>query len=237
VDTHLNYADFLEQKRVIDPATGLSVIPTLNPQLFDFQHDIVAWALRRGRAAIFADCGLGKTPMQLEWARHIPGKALVLAPLAVAQQTMREGEKFGIKAKYQRDDKDLGQITITNYEMLEHFNPDDFAGIVLDESSILKSYDGKTRTQIIDSFAKTPFRLACTATPAPNDYMELGNHAEFLGVMSRVEMLSMFFVHDGGETQKWRLKGHAETEFWKWLASWAVMIRKPSGLGSIAVKR
>ncbi len=227
-----SYEDFLAHKRVIDPATGLQDVPPLNPQLFDFQRDIVAWALKRGRAAIFADCGMGKTPMQLEWARHIPGNVLILAPLAVAAQTVREGEKFGIAVKYARDQKDAGEgITITNYEMLEHFDPAAFAGVVLDESSILKAYDGKTRTRIIEAFAKTPFRLACTATPAPNDYMELGNHAEFLGVMSRTEMLAMFFVHDGGETQQWRLKGHAETEFWKWLCSWAVMIRKPSDLG------
>lgn len=228
----LNYEDFLQQKAITDPSTGLTEIPELNHQLFDFQHDIVSWALRRGRAAIFADCGMGKTPMQLEWASKVPGKVLILAPLAVAQQTVREGAKFGIDVTYARQQSDAGAgITIANYEMLEHFNPDEFAGVVLDESSILKSYDGKTRTQIIDAFKKAPFRLACTATPAPNDYMELGNHAEFLGVMSRVEMLSMFFVHDGGETQKWRLKGHAEVEFWKWLASWAVMIRKPSDLG------
>lgn len=227
-----SYEDFLAHKRVIDPATGLQDVPPLNPQLFDFQRDIVGWALKRGRAAIFADCGMGKTPMQLEWARHIPGNVLILAPLAVAAQTVREGEKFGIAVKYAREQHQAEQgITITNYEMLEHFDPSEFDGVVLDESSILKAYDGKTRTRIIDAFAKTPFRLACTATPAPNDYMELGNHAEFLGVMSRVEMLAMFFVHDGGETQQWRLKGHAESEFWKWLCSWAVMIRKPSDLG------
>jgi superfamily II DNA or RNA helicase len=225
------YDAFLDRKAIIDPATGLDSVPVLSVSLFDFQRDIVAWALRRGRAAIFADCGLGKTLMQLEWARRIPGDVLILAPLAVSAQTVREGDKFGITVRIARKQPDVvSGITITNYEMLQHFDPSRFAGIVLDESSILKSYDGKTRTQIIESFAHTPFRLACTATPAPNDYMELGNHAEFLGVMSRVEMLSMFFVHDGGETQKWRLKGHAETEFWKWMASWAVCIRKPSDL-------
>ena len=229
----MKYQEFIKTKAIIDSATGLKDIPQLNPLLFPFQRDIVTWALRRGRAAIFADCGMGKTPMQLEWAKHIPGKVLILAPLAVAQQTVREAAKFGIEdVAYSRKSSDsLGHITITNYEMLEHFNPDDFAGIVLDESSILKAYDGKTRTQIVDGFAQTPFRLACTATPAPNEYMELGNHAQFLSVMSYTEMLSMFFVHDGGETQKWRLKGHAETDFWKWLCSWAVMIRKPSDLG------
>ena len=228
----MSYAQFLARKAIADPATGLRTIPALCAALFDFQRDIVAWALRRGRAAIFADCGLGKTPMQLEWARHVPGNVLILAPLAVAAQTVREGQKFGIEVRYARKQADvLPGITIANYEMLEHFDAAYFTGIVLDESSILKSYDGATRTAIIEAFRQTPFRLACTATPAPNDYMELGNHAEFLGVMSRAEMLAMFFVHDGGETQKWRLKGHAESEFWKWLASWAVCIRKPSDLG------
>jgi len=227
-----DYAEFLARKAAVDPATGLDVVPALNPALFDFQRDIVTWALRRGRAAIFADCGLGKTPMQLEWARHVPGEVLILAPLAVSSQTVREGQKFGVPVCYARsDDQITERITITNYEMLDHFDIGRFNGVVLDESSILKSYTGKIRTQIIDGFAQTPFRLACTATPAPNDYMELGNHSQFLGVMSYTEMLSMFFVHDGGETQKWRLKGHAEADFWKWLCSWAVMIRKPSDLG------
>jgi superfamily II DNA or RNA helicase len=227
-----SYTDFIAAKAVTSPLAGLTEIPDLSAHLFPFQTDIVRWALKRGRAAIFADCGMGKTPMQLEWAKHIPGNVLILAPLAVAQQTVREGEKFGIPVRYCRAQSavDAG-ITIANYEMLEHFDPAYFAGIVLDESSILKSYDGATRTAIIQAFTQTPYRLACTATPAPNDYMELGNHAEFVGSMSRVEMLSMFFVHDGGETQKWRLKGHAERDFWKWLASWAVMIRKPSDLG------
>lgn len=226
------YAEFLASKAAVDPMTGLSDIPPLNPLLFPFQHDIVAWALRRGRAAIFADCGMGKTPMQLEWARHVPGRVLILTPLAVAAQTVREAAKFGIDGvAYSRSSDSNARIVVTNYEMLDRFSPDDFAGVVLDESSILKAFDGKTRTKIIETFAQTPYRLACTATPAPNDYMELGNHAEFLSVMARTEMLSMFFVHDGGETQKWRLKGHAETDFWRWLCSWAVMIRKPSDLG------
>ncbi|HUW34295.1 MAG TPA: DNA methyltransferase, partial [Planctomycetota bacterium] len=226
------YTKFLNQKQVQDPDTGLKKIPPLNPMLFDWQQAITRWALRRGRACIFADCGLGKTPMQLEWARHVPGRVLVIAPLAVAKQTIHEGEKFGIHAEYARhqDDSDANIVT-TNYEMLSHFDPSKFAGVVLDESSILKSYDGKYRTQILEAFKNTPYRLACTATPAPNDYMELGNHSEFMGVMSRQEMLAMFFVHDGGETQKWRLKGHAETDFWEWLASWSVMVRTPEDLG------
>jgi superfamily II DNA or RNA helicase len=230
-----DYESFLARKAFVDPPTGLSRVPTLNEYLFDFQRDIVTWALRRGRAAIFADCGMGKTPMQLEWARHVPGPVLILAPLAVAGQTIREAAKFGVEAEYVRSQAEIrasaARIFVANYEMLQHFKPEHFAGIVLDESSILKAYDGATRTAIIEAFRATPFRLACTATPAPNDYMELGNHAEFLGAMSRVEMLSMFFVHDGGETQKWRLKGHAEADYWRWLCSWAVMIRKPSDLG------
>ena len=226
------YSEFLESKKIVSVPTGIEGKIEINPLLFDFQRDITRWALKRGRACIFADCGLGKTPMQLEWANHIPGKVLILAPLAVSEQTIREGHKFGIEnIIYSLDGSIESRITITNYERLERFNPDDFTGIVLDESSILKSYTGKYRTMIIERFSKVPYRLACTATPAPNDFMELGNHAEFVGAMSRTEMLSMFFVHDGGETQKWRLKGHAEGEFWKWVCSWAVMIRKPSDLG------
>lgn len=227
-----DYNKFLDKKKQLNIDTGLIEIPELNSHLFDFQKAIVRWALRRGRAAIFADCGLGKTIMQLEWAVRVPGNVLILAPLAVAQQTVEEGAKFGINLNYAKDQSEVTQkITITNYERLEKFNSEHFNAIVLDESSILKSYDGSTRTTIIQSFAKTQFKLACTATPAPNDFMELGNHAEFLGVMSRTEMLSMFFVHDGGETQKWRLKGHAESEFWKWICQWAVNMRKPSDLG------
>lgn len=226
------YAEFIVSKAVSSPGAGLTAIPQLHDELFPFQRDIVVWALRRGRAAIFADCGMGKTLMQLEWARSIGGDVLILAPLAVAQQTVREGEKFGIPVHYCRSQALSRQgLNITNYEMLEHFDPSKWRGIVLDESSILKAYDGKTRTAIIEAFKDTPYRLACTATPAPNDFMELGNHAEFLGVMSRVEMLSMFFFHDGGETQTWKLKGHAEDDFWRWLASWSVMIRQPSDLG------
>ena len=225
------YDKFLELKKLSDSATGLKIIPRLNGKLFDFQADIVKWSLTRGRAAIFADCGLGKTPMQLEWASHVPGDVLILAPLAVSSQTVREGKKFGIPVNRCQSQKDVKPgINITNYERLDGFDASKFTGSVLDESSILKSYDGKTRTKIIEAFQKTPFRLAATATPSPNDYMELGNHAEFLGVMTRAEMLGMFFVHDGGETQKWRLKGHAQKDFWQWVCSWAVMIRKPSDL-------
>lgn len=239
----LDYNEFLERKRIMSTPVGFDVeidaAEIVNPVLFPYQKDIVRWACKRGRAAIFSRYGTGKTPMQLEWARlvcsYTTGNVLILAPLAVAQQTKREAEKFDVRGVNvtvcrKQDDVRPG-INITNYEMLPHFDTSQFVGVVLDESSILKAYDGKTRTAIIEAFSGTPYRLACTATPAPNDHMELGNHAEFLGVMSRVEMLSMFFVHDGGDTSKWRLKGHAESEFWKWVCSWAVMLRKPSDLG------
>lgn len=226
-----DYQAFLEGKAFVAPPTGIEPPEELHEALFPFQADIVRWALRRGRAAIFADCGLGKTLMQLVWASHIPGKVLVLAPLAVTQQTVAEGERFGIFVDASRDGKPAGQITVTNYEQLHKFNPDDYEGVVLDESSIIKNYSGKMRNQILSSFQETPYRLACTATPAPNDHMELGNHAEFIGVMSRVEMLAHFFCHDGGDTSKWRLKGHAIEVFWEWVATWAVMIQQPSDLG------
>lgn len=231
------YEAFLQTKVTFDLPTGFEVQDKdLNPKLFDFQKAIVKWALKRGRAATFCDCGLGKTPMQLEWARHVcehtKGRVLILAPLAVAQQTVREGKKFGIHVEYARQSAESkASIVITNYEMLKNFSASDFIGVVLDESSAIKAYSGKFRNEVIEIFAKTPFKLACTATPAPNDFMELGNHAEFLGVMSRTEMLCTYFIHDGGETSKWRLKGHAEDPFWKWMCSWSVFIRKPSDLG------
>lgn len=198
--------------------------------LFDFQKDVVKWALRKGRAAVFADCGLGKTFMQLEWARQITGKTLIVSPLAVADQTIREGKKLGLEVAYSRTPIDA-PLTITNYQMLHNFDPQLYDAVVLDESSIIKHFSGKIRNQIIEGFRNTPYRLACTATPAPNDYMELGNHSEFLGYLSRAEMLSTFFVHDGGDTSKWRLKRHAVKDFWKWVCSWAVNIRRPSDLG------
>ena len=231
----MDYQDFLASKRMAQKPCGFE--PTdLNAHLFDFQRDIVTWACRKGRAAIFADCGMGKTIMQLEWAqqvfKHRGGKILIVAPLAVSAQTCREGRMFGIEVKKCRTSDDLTDgINITNYEMLSHFEGVDFSAVVLDESSILKSYSGAIRNQIIDMFKFTPFKLACTATPAPNDYMELGNHSEFLGCMDRTEMLAMFFIHDGGDTSKWRLKGHAASRFWDWLASWACMVTKPSDLG------
>ena len=208
----------------------------LNPKLYGFQRDIVRWALAKGRAAIFADCGLGKTPMQLEWAYQVykrkGGCVLILAPLAVSSQTVAEGIKFGVDVTLCEKADDLKPgVNITNYEKLDKFTGCTFSGVVLDESSILKAFTGKVRNQIIDFFSHTPFRLACTATPAPNDYMELGNHSEFLGIMSYSEMLAMFFVHDGGQTSKWRLKGHAEEVFWQWMGSWAVVMNSPVDLG------
>ncbi|ABO49726.1 helicase domain protein [Desulforamulus reducens MI-1] len=233
----MNYEKFIKQKQQIVAPSGFSVSrDDINPGLFEFQKDIVKWALKRGRAAIFAGTGLGKSRMQVEWGQKIHeltgGDVLLLAPLAVAAQTVREGAALGYEVHLCRSQDDVKPgLNITNYEMLHHFEPILFSGIVLDESSILKSFTGKIRNEIIESFAFTPYRLACTATPAPNDYMELGNHAEFLGVMSRTEMLSMYFVHDGGRTSQWRLKGHAESDFWAWVASWGVVLEKPSDLG------
>jgi hypothetical protein len=231
-----NYDRFLANKQVVHQASGF-VPDSLSPKLFEFQRDITRWTIERGRAAIFADCGLGKTPMQLQWAESVVRKfnrpVLILAPLAVSKQTQREGEKFGIPVTVAASDMDVRKpgIYVTNYEKLQHFDPSRFPGVVLDESSILKSFTGATRNMLIERFAMTPMKLCCTATAAPNDFMELGNHSEFFGVLTRTEMLSTFFVHDGGDTAKWRLKGHAEEEYWKWVCSWAMMVRKPSDLG------
>lgn len=228
----MNYANFLATKHIVDVPTGKPCDASdVHAMLFDFQRSIVAWAVKRGRAAIFADCGLGKTLMQLEWARLVGGRCLILAPLAVSGQTVREARKIGLVAKYAKEQSEVTEsITITNYERLAKFDPSQFDSVVLDESSILKSFDGKTRTALIEAFAKTPYRLCCTATPAPNDHSELGNHSQFLGVMSSRDMLATFFVKDG-DANNWRLKGHAEDAFWKWLVSWSVCIRRPSDIG------
>jgi hypothetical protein len=230
------YEDFLFNKGISDPMTGLTNIPELPDCLFPHQIDIVKWALRRGRAAIFAGTGLGKSLMELAWADAVCKKtgcmALLLAPLAVSAQMMREAKKFGINARIVTSQSECGLgINITNYQKLDHFDISAFGAIVLDESSILKNKDGHYASKMISEFQIIPFRLAATATPAPNDFMELGQHAEFLGIMKQTDMLATFFVHDGGETQKWRLKGHAENEFWRWMASWSVMLRSPSDLG------
>ena len=227
----MNYKKYISGKMEVSERVGITGAH-ISDALFPWQADLVARALSRGRFCLFTDTGTGKTIMQLEWAKHVAekGRVLILAPLAVAEQTVTEGVKLDMALKYLRED-DGSRIVVTNYEMLSHFNPEDFVGIVLDESSILKSFTGKIRTQIIDSFAATTYRLACTATPAPNDHMELGNHAEFLGEKSRTEMLAEYFVHDGSSTQAWRLKGHAEDIFWRWICSWAAFMGRPSDLG------
>lgn len=227
----MNYESFVASKSAFTAFPGITDA-VIGGHLFPHQRDLVTWALRKGRAAVFADTGLGKTAMQVEWAKHVSqhGRVLILAPLAVAPQTVVEAARFGAGIAYRRwDAGDL--ITITNYEMMGAFDLSQFSGIVLDESSILKAFDGKTRNAIIGGFAATPFRLACTATPAPNDFTELGNHSEFLGVKTRTEMLAEYFVHDGGDTSEWRLKGHAIKSFWRWLATWGAVVRKPSDLG------
>lgn len=231
----VGYDAFIRSKAAADVPTGFAP-SKLGSHLFDFQAAIVDWACKRGRAAIFADTGLGKTAMQAEWARqvaaHTGGRVLILAPLCVAQQTVEEESKFGTAIKYCRKESQAdGDLIITNYEMVEHFDAQDYAGVVLDESSILKSHDSKTRARIIEMFGRTPYRLSCTATPSPNDHMELGNQAEFLGVMSAVEMLAMYFIHDGGDTAQWRLKGHGKQRFWEWMSTWSVCVRNPADLG------
>lgn len=231
------YGEFLASKRITVEPQGFDA-EGINGLLYPFQRDIVAWACRKGKACVFADCWMGKTAMQLEWARLVCGHCgpgsmvLVVAPLAVSGQTVREGRKFGIEVNRCRSGEDARPgVNVTNYEMLHKFDLEKFDGVVLDESSILKSYSGKVRNQIIEGFEQTRFKLACTATPSPNDWMELGNHAEFVGAMTRTEMLAMFFVHDGGDTSKWRLKGHAAGKFWDWVSQWAVVVTKPSDLG------
>ena len=204
----------------------------LLPALFPHQRDLVRWALRKGRSAVFADTGLGKSLMELEWARHLSrlGRVLIATPLAVAEQLSDEGDRFGILAPYRREDQG-DPITVTNIDMLHAFDPSRFIAFALDESSILKAYDGATRVYITESWGRMPYRSAWTATPAPNDFTELGTHSAFLGVKSREEMLAEFFVHDGGSTQDWRLKGHAVSAFWRWVSTWGAVVRKPSDLG------
>lgn len=233
----MTYEEFLQRKQIVDAPHGFNVpLEKLNSAMFDWQAHIDRWLLKKGRAAAFEDCGLGKTLQQLEWANQVNKKTgesvLILAPLSVSEQTVREGQKFQIPVTHcwAQDDVKPG-INITNYERLDKFDASKFAGVVLDESSILKSFTGATKQAIINTFRDTPYKLACTATPAPNDFMELGNHAEFLGVMKRNEMLASFFVHDGGNTSQWRLKGHAEDAFWAWVSSWAAVISNPADVG------
>lgn len=233
----MDYKEFIKEKTTINNSSGFDIdISEMNRLLFDYQQDIVKWCLKKGKSAIWSGCGTGKTNMELEFGRQVhlktDGDILIVAPLAVAPQTVREGIKFGYEVNICRKQSDVKKgINITNYEMLEHFEPDKFTGIILDESSILKSFTGKYRNLLVENFKDTPYKLSCTATPSPNDYMELGNHAEFTGIMTRTEMLSTFFVHDAGDTGKWRLKGHAEDKFWEWISTWAVVLEEPSNLG------
>lgn len=228
------YSDFVGRKLQNKSAAGVESDP-LGSDFLPHQDALTRWALRRGRSAIFADTGLGKTRMQLAWAdrihKHTGRPVLMLAPLAVAEQTRIEGESIGVRVVHDREESNENGIRITNYDRLHRFDPSRYAGVVLDESSIIKHHDSKTLRRLIDAFGDTPYRLCATATPAPNDWVELGTHAEFLGVCSRSEMLAEYFTHDGGETQKWRLKGHARAVFWRWVSSWGAMIRSPADLG------
>lgn len=238
-----DYTSFLRRKSAVAPASGIENVPELGDYLFPFQKALVGWALRRGKAALFTAVGTGKTRMEGAFAEQAsayleamgePAEVLILTPLAVAAQTVRElVEKCGMRAKYCKTAEEIDPcaFTVTNYDRLERFDPRRFGVVILDESSIIKHQTSATRDKIIAAFGRTPFRLAGTATPAPNDRKELGNHAEFLGVMTLKEMLSEFFVHDSGKTQQYRLKGHAEAHFWRWIASWGAMLTKPSDLG------
>lgn len=244
----MNYARFLASKAQLSSDGGFD--PIFMPEiLFDFQQVLVNWAIRRGRAAIFADCGMGKTPMQLVWAENVVrktgGRVLIATPLAVAHQTVEEGAKFGIDCARSPDGTRTSRIVVTNYERLHYFDPTDFTGMVLDESSILKSFDGARRSEITEFMRRLPYRLLCTATAAPNDYIELGTSSEALGEFGHVDMLTRFFKNDrnnisqrgawkgqdGNIKPQWRFKGHAEVPFWRWVSSWARAMRKPSDLG------
>ena len=249
----MTYEEFIESKRIVIGHNGIDIDQSaVHPRLFDYQKDIVRWACRKGRCAVFADTGLGKTYISLEWARLMGQRTLFVAPLSVARQTVRMSSDIDVDLRYARNQAQVTddcRLWITNYEMLEHFDAAQFGAVVLDESSILKAIDGKTKQMLIDMFAETPYRLCCTATPAPNDRTEIGNHSEFLGITKMADMLAMFFVHSNKEMvtevngvvlrrklgndngQEWRLKHHAEQPFYRWMASWAMSIRKPSDLG------
>jgi superfamily II DNA or RNA helicase len=232
----MSYQEFLESKLSKVQSAGFDP-ESLPSFLFPYQRHIVKLALNKGKFAVFAGTGLGKTAMQLSWAKAVAQytqkPVLILAPLAVAKQTAYdESAKFGVDCQYcESQDDVIDGINITNYQKLDKFDVSIFSGVVLDESSILKSFTGAIRNQLIDSFQNTPYRLACSATPSPNDHMELGNHAEFLGIMSRTEMLAQYFIHDSGDVSKWRLKKHAHNPFWGWLAQWSIMLQKPSDIG------
>lgn len=232
------YDQYIYRKLSRVPPTGLPDTNSVHfGGLFDHQAALVKWACQRGRAAIFADTGLGKSRMQLAWADAVATytnlPVLILAPLAVAPQTVAEGVQIGIAVKHCRDRSEIGdaRIVITNYDRLHRFDPSVFGGIVLDESSCIKHHDAKTLRVLLSAFRDTPFKLCATATPAPNDWTELGTHAEFLGICTRQEMLAEFFTHDGGDTSVWRLKGHARHIFWQWVCQWGALVRRPSDLG------
>lgn len=231
------YDEFLQKKEVLIGDSGFEVEDDeLSPYLFDYQKDIIKWALRKGKAALFEDTGLGKTIQQLQWATLVnqftEKPVMIFAPLAVSKQTVIEGERFNLPVNLCESHEDvINGVNITNYEKIHKFNTDLFSGVVLDESSILKSYSGKTTQDMINRFRFTPYKLACTATPSPNDFTELGNHAEFLNIMTMNEMLSMFFINDSSHGNGWRLKGHSRGDFFKWIAEWAMMIKSPADFG------
>lgn len=236
------YETFLAGKAQVGERSGFK--PTfMAPLLKDFQQNLVEWSVEQGRGAVFADCGLGKTPVQLTFAQNVVEKTnrpvLVLAPLGVAAQTVREGAKFGVECSRSAGGSPTSgaRVVVTNYEKLHHFSPDDFAGVVCDESGILKSFEGKTRATVTEFLRTIPYRLLCTATASPNDYVELGTHSEALGGLGQMDMLGMFFKNDENSLHpkyngsKWRFKSHAESSFWRWVCSWARAVRKPSDLG------
>lgn len=234
----MTYQEFLKTKELRTIQAGFDVSDDwLSPALFDFQRDIVKWALKKGKSAILTGCGTGKSFMLLSWShcvsRHTGGNVLILSPLSIVKQTAHEAEKFGVcEVTICRSAEDVRPgVNITNYEMVEHFNPDAFVGIVLDESSIIKSFTSKTQGELTALFSKTPYKLLCTATIAPNDYTEIGTSCEFLGIMSRTEMLATYFIHDGGKTSDWRLKKAGVSKFWEWFATWAIYFNSPQDLG------
>lgn len=234
----MNYESFLKTKGKRFNGMGFACDESRLPStMFSWQKKIVAWATKKGRCALWADTGLGKTIMQLAWAdqvrQHTGKPVMILTPLAVSAQTVKEAEKFGLDATVMHESEDacLVSLGVTNYHKLHKFDPTMYGGVVLDESSILKSFQGKTKTLLTEAFSLTPYRLACTATPAPNDHLELGNHSDFLGIMPQKEMLARWFLNDLMGNMSWRLKGHAKADFWRWVASWALVIRSPSDLG------
>ena len=243
----MKYNNFLERKSQVDLYSGFDA-KYIPDYLFDFQKALTEWAIKKGKSALFEDCGLGKTVQYLVWAENILRKTnkkiLILTPLAVSSQTVKEGNKFGIECEQSRDGKFSGKIIVTNYERLHYFDPSDFVGVVCDESSCLKNFDGKRKKEVTEFMKKVSYRLLCTATASPNDYIELGTSSESLGELGYMDMLNRFFKNDqatsdtknsyfriGGNRPKWRFKKHAEIIFWKWVSSWARAIRKPSDLG------